>query len=358
MEVFWLITKIILYLIGASALLLTILPMLKLSHWWIRIGDFPRLQILFLCLAVIVLSAVIFYPYHLQNIFFMVLLGAASLYQIYWILPYSPIYPKEVKIVETEYEEDSIRLLISNVLMENKETTKLIHLINDVSPDVLLLAEVNEFWVDAMSEIEKDFSHTVIKPLDNTCGMALYSKFELVEPELKYIVEDDVPSIHTRVKLRSGREIKLHCLHPNPPGPTENEKSAERDAELLIVGKVIKETDEPTIVCGDLNDVAWSRTTTQFQKISGLLDPRIGRGLFNSFHAEIPLLRMPLDHVFHSNHFRLIEIKRMPYIGSDHFPIYIALNFQNGAELEQEEHTADDDDKIDAEETIREGMKN
>jgi endonuclease/exonuclease/phosphatase (EEP) superfamily protein YafD len=358
MDVFWLITQITLYLVGAVAVMLTILPMLKFSDWWIRIGDFPRLQILFLGLAVIILSLVIFYPFDTLNLFLIGLLGAACVYQLYWILPYLFIYPNEVQIAKNADEADSVTLLISNVLMDNKDTDKLVSLINEVSPDVLLLAEVNEFWIDSISEIEKKFPFTVIKPLDNTCGMALYSKLELIEPELKFIVEDDVPSIHTRVKLRSGREIKLHCLHPNPPGPTENEKSAERDAELLIVGKMIKETDDPTIVCGDLNDVAWSRTTTQFQRISGLLDPRIGRGLFNSFHAEIPLLRMPLDHVFHSNHFRLIEIKRMPYIGSDHFPIFIALNFQNGAEFEQKEPEANSDEKIEAEEKINEGFKN
>lgn len=358
METLWLILQILLYLIGTLALFLTVLPISKSSDWWIRIGDFPRLQIVFVCLAVIVTRAVLFYPFGFFEWLFVIFLIIAVIYQIYRVFPYLPVYPKEVQSVKSvNNDEDSIRILISNVFMENEETQKLVDLINDVSPDVVFLAEVNKFWTDSVSEIEKDFSHTVLKPLDNTYGMALYSKLELVEPETKYIVEDDVPSIHTTVKLRSGREIKLHCLHPRPPGPTQNERSAERDAELLIVGKEIEKTDDPTIVCGDLNDVAWSQTTTLFQKVSGLLDPRIGRGLFNSFHAKIPFLRMPLDHVFHSNDFRLIDIKRMRAIGSDHFPIFIALNYQSDAESEQKEPDADLKEEIQAEEKIREGFE-
>lgn len=357
METLWLVLQILLYLIGILSLLLTVLPISKLSDWWIRIGDFPRLQIVFVCLAVIAANAVLFYPFDFLEWMFIIFLIIAVIYQIYRIFPYLPIYPKQVQLVKSVNDEDSIKILISNVFMENEETEKLVDLINDMSPDVVLLAEVNKFWTDSVSEIEKDYSHTVLKPFDNTYGMALYSKLELVEPEIKYIVEDHVPSIHTTVKLRSGREIKLHCLHPRPPGPTQNESSAERDAELLIVGKEIEETDEPTIVCGDLNDVAWSQTTTLFQKVSGLLDPRIGRGLFNSFHAKIPFLRMPLDHVFHSNDFHLIEIKRMRAIGSDHFPIFIALNYQSDAESEQPEPNADANEEVEAEEKIKEGSE-
>jgi hypothetical protein len=75
--------------------------------------------------------------------------------------------------------------------------------------------------------------------------------------------------------------------------------------------------------------------------VSGLLDPRIGRGFFNTFHARIPVLRFPLDHVFHSNHFRLLELRRLPRFGSDHFPVLVALAWEPEAVREQEAPEAD-----------------
>jgi hypothetical protein len=39
----------------------------------------------------------------------------------------------------------------------------------------------------------------------------------------------------------------------------------------------------------------------------------------------MPWMRWPLDHLFHDPRFRLIEMARMPKIGSDHFPMWFVL---------------------------------
>lgn len=112
---------------------------------------------------------------------------------------------------------------------------------------------------------------------------------------------------------------------------------AENDRDLIFTA----ETDAwwhqaPAIVCGDLNDVAWSRTNDLFCAVSGLLAPRIGRGFFHTFNTKSFWLRFPLDHVFHSAHFRLVTFRRLRHWGSDHFPVFIALRFERDAHGEQE----------------------
>ena len=110
------------------------------------------------------------------------------------------------------------------------------------------------------------------------------------------------------------------------------------------------------IVAGDLNDVAWSRTTRLLQELSGLLDPRIERGPHSTFNANWPFLRWPLDHVVFEKSFQLRELKVVENIGSDHFPLFVALCHRPEVGRER---PADPDGPVaaEAEEAIREGRE-
>ncbi|MEX1057181.1 MAG: endonuclease/exonuclease/phosphatase family protein, partial [Natronospirillum sp.] len=188
--------------------------------------------------------------------------------------------------------------------------------------------------------------HAVRCAQDNLYGMHVYSRLPLNDIEVTYLVEDNVPSIHAGIRLRSGDCVRAHFLHPAPPSPTENDESSQRDAELVIVARrVALERNLPVIVSGDLNDVAWSATTQLFIKVSGLLDPRIGRGMFNTYHAKIPFLRWPLDHLFHSEHFTLHRIDRLALPGSDHFALYTELYLNPARRDEQDGERPDEDER-------------
>jgi len=353
-----LILRVAVYAVGALAIILTLLPFLRFGMWWIRIGEFPRLQIAFGCLTAAIAGTLIFdFPFRSVEVIFLVSLITCALYQVYCVLPHTPVYPKQVETSVEPIGDNTLKLLIFNVFIENRQSGKFLQLVETIQPDVILLAEPDERWIREIAAIEKSYPHTVLHPLDNAYGMALYSRLELENPQVNFFIEDDIPSIITDVKLKSGHSIHLYGLHPRPPVPTESVRSNERDAELLLVGRMINENDAPTIIAGDLNDVAWSRTTKLFQKISGLLDPRVGRGLYSSFHAHYPIIRFPLDHVFHSNHFRLAELRRLPNIGSDHFPIYIALNYEESAEHAQPEPVATPEEEREAVETIVETLE-
>ena len=148
--------------------------------------------------------------------------------------------------------------------------------------------------------------------------MHFFSKLELSAADVRFLVEEDVPSIRADVRLRSGDMIEFNGIHPRRRSLEQD--TEERDAELLIVGRQVEAGARPAIVAGDLNDVAWSHTTQLFQRISGMIDPRRGRGMFSTFHARYPMLRWPLDHVLHENTFTLVRLQRLRNIGCGSLP--------------------------------------
>jgi hypothetical protein len=79
--------------------------------------------------------------------------------------------------------------------------------------------------------------------------------------------------------------------------------------------------------------------------------------MFNTFHAKIPFMRWPLDHVFHSNDFVLGDLQRLPAFGSDHFPVYVRLVLEPGADRQQETPVDHEKDEKIATEKIREAEK-
>lgn len=281
-----------------------------------------------------------------------ILLLGAIVFQLYNMHPYAVYNTPQVKRAKKEDSGSTISLLVANVLTPNRQSDKLTDLIIEYDPDLILTLESDKWWEKQLEPLEKTYTYTVKKPMDNLYGIHLFSKLELIDPQVKFLVQKDIPSIHTKVKLRNGNLVSLHCLHPRPPSPTESETSLFRDAELLILGKELRENNENVIVAGDLNDVAWSRTSWLFRKVSGLLDPRIGRGFYNTFNAKYPLLRFPLDHVFHSDDFTLIKLARLSSFGSDHFPFYISLLHNRDTQHLMDEPEADGDDMDDAEEKI------
>jgi endonuclease/exonuclease/phosphatase (EEP) superfamily protein YafD len=345
-----------LIIIGVLMVAATALPLLRKDAWWVRIFDFPRLQITFILAATLAAHLVFEWDAGLAENLFLAALLACLIYQGYMMFPYTPLARKQVQQSVNAGSDSCLSLLFANVLMDNRDVAKLRELISEADPDIILTVETDEWWKEQLKGFEQTHRHTVQQPQDNTYGMLLYSRLELLTPRVKFLVQDDVPSIHTRVRLPSGKEVELRCLHPRPPFPTEDERSTERDAELLIVGKETKGLSSPVVVLGDLNDVAWSRTNYLFQDISGLLDPRIGRGFYHTFHAKYPFVRFPLDHFFHSNHFRLVDFRRLAYFGSDHFPVYIKLSCEPSAEIQQEELQADESEREEAEEKIEKAV--
>lgn len=338
--------QLALYAIGAGLIIVTILSRVPSTLWWVRAMDFPRFQVAVL-LAPIGLAHAVYTDWtSLVDVGFVIALVSSLAYQSARVFPYTPLAPRQVPDARTKDRTRSIRLLVSNVLMENRRADAFLALVREVDPDVVLAVETDTWWAGQLQVLEADYANVIRHPQGNHYGMHLFSRLDLGASEVRFLVEKDIPSVRVTILLRSGEPVEFFGLHPRPPEPQQD--TDERDAELLIVGRQVQNCAIPAIVAGDLNDVAWSNTTRLFQKVSGLLDPRQGRGMFSTFHASYPMLRWPLDHVFHDRRFALLQLRRLPSIGSDHFPVLVELQLDPAAAGGQATPTASQDDLDDA----------
>ncbi|WP_296622181.1 endonuclease/exonuclease/phosphatase family protein [Marivirga sp.] len=307
-------------------LIVTGLPLINKAEWWIRIFEFPRIQIAVLALISIILAFIYIKLKWIYKAPLLLLLIISLVYQLKFVVVYTPLHKTQAKDSNDPNVENSFTLMVSNILMENQEKQRFHSLVKKINPDILFINEPNQVWANSIKQLEVDYPYSVKCPLDNTYGMILLSKLKLTESTVNFLVQDDIPSIFTKITLASGTVIDFYGVHPEPPRPGSD--TYESDTEILIIGKKIRESENPTIVAGDMNDVAWSDTSKLFRSYSGLVDPREGRGLHNTYHVSFPLLRYPLDHILYSKEFGLMTLQKLENIGSDHFPILIGLNYE------------------------------
>lgn len=241
------------------------------------------------------------------------------------MIRYTPFYPIKSEKAILPQESNTFSMLVSNVKMDNEKYTQFLHVIHKAQADVILLTEVNDRWTEEIRKLESIYPYHIKYPLENTYGISLYSKLKLKDSEINHLVEQDIPSIYVQLELKSGNLVTLHCVHPEPPRIGSD--TYERDTEILLVGRRIVKEKKPCIVIGDLNDVAWSYTSRLFQKRCQLLDPREGRGFYNTYNVFVPFLRYPLDHFFYSDNFKYIRLQKLAAFGSDHFPMMLKLEY-------------------------------
>lgn len=311
------------YSLSFILLAFTALSSLEISTWWVKMWDAGRAQLL-VFISLLLGIGIFKFDYNEDvQIALTVLLLSAMCYHLYVIFPFTPFHKKEIQ--NTTKSSCRLRMITCNVRMSNEDTEPLLTMLVRQNPDVILLTEVNQWWINKLFKLEEIYPHAIIHPQENTYGMALYSKYPISDSQVKFLVENEVPSIHTNINI-ADKTIHFIGLHPKPPTPWTNVDN--KDTEIVLAASLSTNNTNPCVITGDLNDVCWSRITKTFKYLSGLKDPRVGRGLFNTYNANIPFFRYPVDHFFISDHFKVRAIRRLPHVGSDHFPILLEVNLE------------------------------
>jgi len=327
--------KTIYYIIIVLSSLLILGSLLSLVYnipkWYLKVLDFPRLQQFILGILLLIIFIVINNKWNFGAIALSVGLLASIFIHFSFISSYligEKVVPS-LNISEVN-EDKAVSILIANVLITNKKSDDFLEIIKNNDPDIILAMEVDKWWVKELKPLNEKYPYTIEHPLDNAYGMALYSKFPLNNYEIQFLNHSKVPSFNTVVILPSGDLFKFHAVHPVAPFPSDKypdnigKKNSSNQEEVALekIGKMVERDKVPSIVAGDFNDVSWSNTSRLFSESGNLKDVRIGRGLYNTFNSKSMIMRWPLDHFFVSEDIKVIEFKRLPKFGSDHFPLF------------------------------------
>lgn len=317
------LSKGLLYILAVIAGTVSWLPLSEWNSWWIRMLDFPRLQIGIISLLVFAALLMLFRKRNPADHLAVLILLAALGYHAWKLVPYTPLHSTMAVGVEHCAPGTQWKVLSANVQMTSHHPAALLQIVRHADPDLFLVMETNERWDRALSVLGDQMPYKVQHISSNYFGMHLFSKLPLVDPEIRFFSDKNVPAILTQVRLPGGALVRFFGIHPRPPHIGQS--AADRDAQLMSAALAAREDGSPVVLAGDLNAVPWERTMRRLLRLGRLLDPRVGRGYRATYSTTSWLASWPLDHILFQDRIALMEFHVLPAFGSDHYPILSVL---------------------------------
>lgn len=325
---------IVYFILVGFILITSALSFIDHPYWVFRVFEFTKVHLFIIQFATFLLALVFIdlTPFIWGCEAFLLFL---MIYNATILVKYTSLY-KVIPQEQSAKHSKSVTVLSANVYQFNTDYQPFIDLVQKNKPDIVLTIESNKDWEVAMEVLEKDYPNYKKVALENTYGLHFYTNLKIKKADVHYFVADDIPSIEAQLQTDDGYSFTFFGVHPPPPSPTEEENSKERDGELMCVAKKVRESDTATVVVGDFNTVAWSKASTLFRKTAELVDPRIGRGLISTFHANYRWFRFPIDQMFHTPDIYVNEFTVLEKFGSDHLPLFAEFQINNGKNLNQD----------------------
>lgn len=217
-----------------------------------------------------------------------------------------------------------LRFVLANVNAMNRNHEALLSFVDEADPDVIVLQEVNQRWVEAAGSLGDEYPYSVVEAQEGYFGIGLWSRLPIVSGAAEYFLKERIPAIVATLEGPEG-EILLVATHAMPP---RNAYFAElRAQQLEAMSELAQRTSSEVVVLADLNATPWSHTFRSFVRSSGLKDASRGQGLQWTWPARIWPLMLPIDHALVSERVRVVDLWTGPPIGSDHYPLVLDAGF-------------------------------
>lgn len=240
------------------------------------------------------------------------------------ILNFSDIAPYFMQ-PKIKPDGNTIKLALYNVLTRNIHYNLLLDEIKKENPDIIILQEVDDNWLNAVSEIKQNYPFFIEHERDDNFGIAMYSKFPYKDARIEEWSEYNLPVAAAKI-IKDNKEIQIYAVHTLPP--LKKDYFLIRNEMFKQINQIIKSNSENLIIAGDFNSTSFSYAYKKYIKSTKINDAQtltgnIREGSWNTYH--FPILRITVEHVLSTKDITPVSYKQGNFFGSDHFPVFVEL---------------------------------
>ncbi|MEM1293861.1 MAG: endonuclease/exonuclease/phosphatase family protein [Verrucomicrobiota bacterium] len=221
---------------------------------------------------------------------------------------------KKAPIAAPEGSAKSFSVYSQNIAFRNENKSAVIAQIRESDADIVLLQEVTAGWIEVLKPLLDVYQFDVTEARETNFGMMLMSKFPIVDYGIADFSGWDVPSITATIDI-NGEKVAVIGTHPPPP--VARDLWEVRNWHLESLAQSARLQSKPLLVIGDLNATPWSAAYQKFVNEAEWVSA-IWPGKATWKPLGLPFVGLPTDYQLVSEHFRLVEEKRLGFAGSDH----------------------------------------
>lgn len=225
---------------------------------------------------------------------------------------------------------NSLKVMSFNINTQNFDLDRIFTSIESVNPDLVLIIEINPTMMNrietrAISRFPYRFRATGRR-------LAVFSKLPLEDSRSQRFEGSDVTNLVTYINYRNKR---IQIIGTHSLIPVKSHLFARRNLHLKSITSHLEQENQPTILMGDFNLTPWSPYYRQFVDQAALHNTRLGFGILPTWIRPsttvklpkfiLPLLNIPIDHIFVSKDFKVLNTYTGDNGNSDHAPIISEL---------------------------------
>jgi endonuclease/exonuclease/phosphatase (EEP) superfamily protein YafD len=304
-------------LLAAASIAASLVPLFALQWWLFDLFTHFRVQLIVSQLLLVVLLAVSRRPAWTLSIAVCCVLNAYAIKD--YLLP-SVASLGDVAPAATTGR--TLRLMTVNVFGHNDDLRKLFEFMEATSPDVVIIQEYREGIKAQLGRLASSHPYRFELPRRDYWGIALFSRLPLTN--VREFPLRGASAIDARLEV-DGRPLRVLGVHLTTP--LSATRTAQRAAQLDELAAVVNASDDSFAMLGDFNLTPFSPYFTALLARTGLRDALAGNGPSFTWPAFFPLLGIPIDHCLVSQSWRIIDYRRGPDIGSDHYPIVVSIQY-------------------------------